>query len=232
MGERDPYEWNTHLGHIAAYVLIGGLALELLNGWIWFHGVETAASMVAVLLIGGGVWGEVHFGNKARIEGDKVLAEYKARADEANARALEAKLALERIKTPRTLSAAQSASIADRVKAFEGTPFSLTVFNDQESLLFMDVVEAALSRGKWVLQSALGTGLSGRKLKGGQIVRHAPVDGCFVFFPKSKEAEWGPPAAALAKTLTDAGHSTLADAVDVPENQENAIRVVIGKKPM
>jgi hypothetical protein len=115
MGKRDPYEWNTHLGHVSAWVLIGGLALELINGLVWFHGPETVSGMVAIFLIGGGVWGEVHFGNKARIAGDTQIAGYKARADEANARALEAQLALEKFKAGRMLSPEQAADVASKM---------------------------------------------------------------------------------------------------------------------
>jgi len=73
------YERHTHRAHIAAYVLIAGLILELVNAAIWFHGPETIASIVAVLLIVAGVWGEVHFGHKARLASDKQLAQYEAR---------------------------------------------------------------------------------------------------------------------------------------------------------
>jgi hypothetical protein len=80
--DRD-YDVNTHRAHLAAYVLIAGLLLELIASVIWFKGTETLVGMVAVLLIVGGVWGEVFFGNKARVAGDKELAEQRARAAEA-----------------------------------------------------------------------------------------------------------------------------------------------------
>jgi hypothetical protein len=69
-GENDfgrKYEINSKRAHVAAYVLIAGLVLELVNAAIWFHGWETIAGITAVLLIVGGVWGEVFFGHKARI---------------------------------------------------------------------------------------------------------------------------------------------------------------------
>src|SRR5216683_2290973 len=68
------YELNSHRAHLAAYFLIAGLILELVNAIIWYRGSETLAEMAAVLLIVGGVWGEVFFANRARLAGDKLLA--------------------------------------------------------------------------------------------------------------------------------------------------------------
>jgi hypothetical protein len=76
--------------------------------------------MAAVLLIVGGVWGEIFFAHKARIAGDKQLAQYEARADEANARALEAQLALEKFKTPRNLTLEQQHELTARLSQFKG----------------------------------------------------------------------------------------------------------------
>jgi hypothetical protein len=68
------YEVNSHRAHLSAYILVAGLVLELINAAIWYKGPETLAEMAAVLLIVGGVWGEVFFGQRARIAGDKQLA--------------------------------------------------------------------------------------------------------------------------------------------------------------
>src|SRR5258708_18410411 len=107
------YEVNSHRAHISAYVLIAGLVLEVINAVIWFHGPETIAGIVAVLLIVGGVWGEVHFAHKARLAGDRQLAQYETRTAEANARAEEAKLELARLTTPRVISDEQKRGIME-----------------------------------------------------------------------------------------------------------------------
>lgn len=95
-GDKDDfageYEINSRRAHLSAYVLVAGLVLELVNAVIWYKGSETVAEMAAVLLIVGGVWGEIFFSHKARIAGDKQLAEYEARTAEANARVAEANL--------------------------------------------------------------------------------------------------------------------------------------------
>jgi len=87
-------ELNSDRSHRAGLVLIAGLVLELINSIVWFHGPETIAGMVAVVLIVGGVWGELFFSHRARVAGDKQLAQYDARDAEANQKAKEAALEL------------------------------------------------------------------------------------------------------------------------------------------
>jgi hypothetical protein len=65
----DVYEVNSRRAHLFGYVLIVGLALEIINAVIWYKGSETIAEVIAVLLIVGGVWGELFFGQKARLRG-------------------------------------------------------------------------------------------------------------------------------------------------------------------
>jgi hypothetical protein len=100
----EQYEVNSRRAHLSAYVLVAGLVLELVNAVVWYEGPKTLAEMAAVLLIVGGVWGEVFFGHKARIAGDTQLAQYEARTAEATARAEEARLELARLTTPRVIS--------------------------------------------------------------------------------------------------------------------------------
>lgn len=143
MAEEGPfsggeYETNSHRAHLSAYVLIAGLVLELLIAFIWYRGSETLAEMVAVLLIVGGVWGEVFFGNKARIAGDKQLAQYEARTAEANQKAQEAILELAALQAPRVLSREQRGRIVDKLKQFSGTEYDITVSDaDPEILNFV-----------------------------------------------------------------------------------------------
>jgi hypothetical protein len=116
MGEGDEddfgsvYEANSHRAHLSAYVLVAGLVLELINAIIWYKGPETLAEMAAVLLIVSGVWGEIFFGHKARIAGDKQLAQYEARTAEAKhetERLRNENLLLQERLAPRSLSNAQ-----------------------------------------------------------------------------------------------------------------------------
>ena len=122
------YEVNSHRSHISAYVLIAGLVLEIVIAFIWFHGWETVAEIVAVLLIVGGVWGEVHFAHKARLAGDDQLAQYEARTAEANQKAEEARCELFRLRTPRRqLLEGKLPLITEALKPFANTAFDVGV---------------------------------------------------------------------------------------------------------
>ena len=58
---------NLRRARIAGYVLLAGLFLEVVSCIIWFHGVETFASLICVALVAGGVAGEIFFEYKARL---------------------------------------------------------------------------------------------------------------------------------------------------------------------
>jgi hypothetical protein len=157
----EKYEANMHRAHISAYVLIAGLILELINGVVWYHGIETIAAMLAVLLIVGGVWGEVFFGNKARVAGDAQLAQYEARTAEANERAeearhqgIEARLELLRFRTARAVlfkEGPTAAFIANAIRQFAGTNFDTGFdLNSGEQADFAWCLQDAPTDGGWV----------------------------------------------------------------------------------
>jgi hypothetical protein len=61
------HEHNLRRARLAGYVLLAGLFLEVVSEIIWFHGVQSLASMLCVALVAGGVFGEIFFENKARL---------------------------------------------------------------------------------------------------------------------------------------------------------------------
>jgi len=60
------YDQCPRRARVAAYVLLAGLFLEVVNGIIWFHGIEGLASMISVAMMFGGVSGEIFFEYRAR----------------------------------------------------------------------------------------------------------------------------------------------------------------------
>jgi hypothetical protein len=56
---------NLRRARVAGYVLLAGLFLEVVSCMIWFHGIETLASMICVVLVAGGVAGEIFFEYRA-----------------------------------------------------------------------------------------------------------------------------------------------------------------------
>ena len=58
---------NLRRARVAGYVLLVGLFLEVVSYIIWFHGIETLASMICFALVAGGVAGEIFFEYRARL---------------------------------------------------------------------------------------------------------------------------------------------------------------------
>ena len=58
---------NLRRARVAGYVLLAGLFLEVVSYTIWFHGIETLASMICVALVAGGVAGEIFFEYRASL---------------------------------------------------------------------------------------------------------------------------------------------------------------------
>lgn len=57
---------NLSRARIAGYVLLAGLLLEIVVSLIWFKGMESMASLIAVAVVASGVAGEIFFESKAR----------------------------------------------------------------------------------------------------------------------------------------------------------------------
>jgi hypothetical protein len=165
------YDRNTLFEHICAGVLVVGLAAELINAAIWFEGVKTIAEMGAVTLIVLGVAGEVWFGNRARIAGDKQMAELRARAAEANLKAEKersARLKFEEDRAWRSITSNQSAKIAEVLRKFSGQRFHiLTYRDDPECERFTLQIVLTLSAAGWTQdgRSTTPMGLDERLIK-------------------------------------------------------------------
>jgi hypothetical protein len=143
------YETNSHRAHLSAYVLIAGLIFEMVNAIIWFRGIETIAEMFAVLLIVGGVWGEVFFGHRARIAGDKQLAQFESRTAEANERAANADLARAKLESrlqPRSINREQWDLIHGLRGKFES--INIAYETDAETQWFASQLQGAFISAK------------------------------------------------------------------------------------
>jgi hypothetical protein len=70
---------------------------------------------------------------------------------EANARASQSQLALERFKQPRLLSEQQLSTIAGKLKQFAGTRFDAAVLpGDPEAIIFLSFITATLESAGWI----------------------------------------------------------------------------------
>jgi hypothetical protein len=233
-GDDDPlakeYERNTQLEHVFAGVLVVGLAIELINAAVWFEGVKTIAEMFAVSLIVLGVAGEVWFGNRARIAGDKQLAEYRVRIAEANLKALETQMELERLKAPRFLSEEQRVRITEKMRQFAGQEFSGAVtMGVSDALTLWRSIAAALRNAGWVIVSPSGLAVGDPPAS----IPTTARPGIGIMTPANEHiGEVMPCAKALAEALAAEGVAAIESPFHgvAAETNPKAIRIEIGPK--
>jgi hypothetical protein len=149
------------------------------------------------------------------------------RAAEAEARALEARLELEKFKAPRNISARQQEIIGSSLSAFRGQSYCVLIPPagiDTESLLAQLV--GALSRGHWQLVNPPGL-VTGSPPHG--IAITAPP-GVYVGYAPSQTAKLKSVADALAKQLSAIGIESQSGGDTEGERDTNTLRIVIGLK--
>ena len=68
------YDLNLSRARTAGYVLLIGLSLEVVASMIWFKGIESVASLIAIALVASGVAGEIFFEHRARRADKEIVA--------------------------------------------------------------------------------------------------------------------------------------------------------------
>jgi hypothetical protein len=126
----SPYAINTRRSELFGYVLLAGLVVEwafafILKKPLW----ETISAAVSDSLIVAGVWGEIHFGKKARVAGDAAVADADARVAEALQKAAEAHeraAAVEKLTAWRHISPEQTEQLTTALRGM-GLPIRLMI---------------------------------------------------------------------------------------------------------
>jgi hypothetical protein len=127
-------------------------------------------------------------------QGDQLRKE----TAEANARAAEAQLALERLKTPRTLGPTRQEAIADAVRPFAGQRYRAAISQAaDDGVAFWESLYTTLERATWKFIEA-GRPSIGNPPAGIPI---AAIPGIEIRFDPAKEKELAPAALALGNAL-------------------------------
>jgi hypothetical protein len=143
-------------------------------------------------------------------------------AADANARALEAQLALEKFKAPRVLTDEEIQAIAEKLKSFSGQEFQIvTYWEMQEPLAFANQIYAALDLAGWkYIKLERATVMLGGT-EGVQVWTHPNAD------EEVKKA-----ADALTTALTGADVAAVVHKFQNVENpKDNKINLNVGTKP-
>lgn len=151
---------------------------------------------------------------------------------QAEARALEAQVALEKFKAPRAPNDEQQKKMIEQLRQFAGTPFDFAVNNDNESTEFFVVLSNILMAAGWIERAwdnAPAGDLhfhSGTKKAAGIAI----FSGVVIEVDVSKVHEWEKPVAALQVSLKDIGVEARAMAITGNKLSPNAIHINIRRK--
>lgn len=149
---------------------------------------------------------------------------------EANARAAEAMLALEKFKRPRRLTSEQHALLIEKLKPFAGTEYDLAAKDPEPLDLALDI-ESALRAAGWTIRSwtdgGIVTNLPGRPF----VVGHIVLSGIDV---QMRDPDLSNARDAFVNALTLAGFEGVrGSAANVPPEYPNrsVLHIMIGTKP-
>jgi hypothetical protein len=150
---------------------------------------------------------------------------------EANARALEARVELEKFRAPRTLSAAQQARLAEQMKPFVGVRFDGAWASlDVEIDSFFTTLEDALKKAGWVSVSFVGGGIIyGRDARSS--VGMANAFGVVINIDPAKNPELMPAAYGLFLALLQEGIGVVFQPkVGFTSANADTIHILVGTK--
>jgi hypothetical protein len=207
----------NHIADIANWFFVASLVVGVVSTVliIWMAGVKEA------------YWEKDRTESAERVvsltvQGDQLRKD----TAEANARAAEAKLALEKFKAPRSLK--QPKSVVEKLKPFAGMPFDVALNIEPEVISLMDQITLSLREAGWVwrnLADTNGIQFGRTDLPTMGIIA---VSGVLIQIAESKRQEWGPAVHALGNALTAEGIEVKGE---VGVISDDAIHIKIGKKP-
>ena len=165
----------------------------------------------------------------ARANLESKVADAEARAAEANAVASKAQLELARLKRPRTIAPEAQEKIITVLKRYAGQHYSLSVFQDPESLALLRVLDFTLKSSGW-LRVPSQNGVIVLEVDGTTAgTSHDSGVAAFVG-PDNRDAEAA--LLALSKTLTAAGIPCQPSRTEqLRDKTPKAILINVGKKP-
>jgi hypothetical protein len=224
----------------------GMLGLSL-HGWENAMVVSLIIAGLFALVAGAATWAVVRLQRieiasskdefeRYKIEVGKQTDQLKKDTAVATARALEAQLALEKFKAPRTLTPEQRGRIVDKLKQFSGTEYDITISEfDPEIQNFVFTLELVLSTAGWTELDWKGTGEA--LIRGGgkqPLIRlGASVANVVIGVQLNQPPKLFEFALALSDALEAEGVTATAErhiGHEMSSTNANAIHIMIGRK--
>ena len=216
--------------------------------WEWVIVALEIASVVGGILVAVGLWIEGWKGSGPKlvivgvvietfVSGWVLLASRKLQAiqereletmrletAEANARAAEANLALEKLKTPRTLTPEQRERITREMRTYFGQGFAISAAPDPEARELASAIETALISAGWQVGHPPGAIQAGT-------ISLAAGRGVQIEWHSSSLQGTKDSGTALAKVLEEQGLATTSGPNPRSRLFLNALGIAVGTKP-
>jgi hypothetical protein len=231
--EEDRQERYLRWADWAGWVLVSGLVVELvyalfsdepLSKIIWI--------LIADALVIGGVAGELQFGRRAKVAGDKVQTEMKSRLASASDRAAQAEAALIEFRKPRLINPSDRQLIARELTPFSGTYFDIGMGEySGEQQDFVWELEPALwdagwKQDDWAKDTPFGRQAGGRPWRA--LVWASNVE---IHLHRESRAALLPASEALVAVLNELGITAYVRPIpNVWNDNPRAIHIAIGVK--
>jgi hypothetical protein len=168
-----------------------------------------------------------------KLEAGENIAAANARAAEADQKAAEAKLELEKFKAPRSLDRAQLERITEAMKPFSGFPFDFSIQPDGETIGLMEQIGGALKSAglTWEPWHGRTPGMPAFLQPGVPQAGMVAFTGLMIQIDDSKTPQWGTAIAVLRDRLHAEGIDAEGRRITDGTETANAIHIYIGRKP-
>jgi hypothetical protein len=212
---------------------------------LWFD-IFNGILFLGALLVTVGTWGTIKTaGIKERFSDERIAANEaetkRSIADsdianrgaaEANARAVEAQLALEKFKAPRKLSSEQQSAIVGKIRRFSGQRFDMALNSaDPEAAALQQSIEGMLRLAGWEQVDWKGGDLVFTR-PGKPVLGIITMVGVFAQMERDKASAFEAAAVILMGSLNLEGIQSKAEAgsIEMAENKD-VMHIMVGKKP-
>jgi len=217
-------DWRETAGYVASAIVVLGIAIESVDliAHIWSGNLrdkrwEFSGFLIVIFGLAVEILTQVQSNNRTGL----VIGALNDEAATALKEASQAQLALEKLKTPRSLTDDQLSSVIEALEPFAGQEFAITTYWDmKEPLAFANRLYEPLTRARWkYIKPDRATFLLGG-IEGVQIWIHPDAD------PLTKQAR-----EALLAALKGADIAVEQKEQNPSNPKTNLIELNVGTKP-